>query len=1191
VRKAQTICRQSSKLRPWFERLEDRLAPAVVSDGGTAALTLVLGANENLGIIASAAGYALTTNQTFTALGAADPANQTTAFRGFGSKNLTLTSAGIGQYATGIRVSDTGAGSSVTFNDSGASSYANNFTIALTNAAAGAISFNGKSSFGAFNLQAATTFNILLNNGAALTSSSGNLTFRANQQATPTGGSFTGITLNNAAIKSTGAGVISIQGTGGAAGGHGVLVSGSTITGGTGPATISGVAAGSNGVFLSSGTISSAGGDVAVTGQGSIGVDANIGQLSAGGNGNVTVQGTGTAVGDGIGVEVSGATLTSSGGNVQITGTGAGTGARPTSGKYGVFLDSNGVLSAGGAGALSVTGTGSPTATSNNNYGVNVNSGTITSSGGNVLVSGQGGGSGSSFNNHGVNIGSSGSVTAGGKGTVTVQGAGGDDAIGGGFGVAVAGNVSSGGGDVRVVGLGGGAGPGSFNYGINVTGGFIGVGGTGNLTVDGTGGPNAVGDAVGVAVASGTSISTPGGNVNVIGTGNGVLTPSILVNGTVATTPTGTITLVGDNLQLGGGSVSAGNRSVTLLPKTPGRPIILAGGVTPGALNLDPTALANITAGALDIGDTQSGPVTVRASITLPAPASVQLTSSGDIIFDQGSFNTAGGTLTLAPGTTGAVQPLTSGTDVTVAPAALQFARGANLAIAIHGALPDQYSQFSVDGDVNLTGANLVLGGNAALTAGQMLLLVNNQGSHPVVGTFNGLGEGGGITNILGSGLNATRSYQGGDGNDVVLTIQPATTVATFTTVSASTASALYGQSVTFTASVHSPSGTPTGSVEFFDATTGADLGKGTLQNQGSGTATWAYATTPRQLQATGGGPDVIQAVFTGAGNFLGSSGILVGGETVAPIVVTVSGVAADNKVYDQTTAATLNLASTVLAGVLPGDSVQLSAANISAAFASKNAGAALPVTVTGLALIGPQAANYVLAQSTLTLAADITPKPLTVTGIRATDKVADGTTAAALITGTPALRGVLTGDNVTLGTTGLAATFASAAPDNGIPVTVTGLTLSGAQAANYTLAPLNLTANINLPPAPISDGGTAVLTIPLASNQTLSITSTGTSYTFTSNQVIRAVSATDPANQSANFKGLGTTSVTLTSAGLAQYTGGIKIVDIGVNDSVRFTDSGPNAFANPFIVSLANPQQAPSCSQAGRASALLTFK
>jgi hypothetical protein len=50
----------------------------------------------------------------------------------------------------------------------------------------------------------------------------------------------------------------------------------------------------------------------------------------------------------------------------------------------------------------------------------------------------------------------------------------------------------------------------------------------------------------------------------------------------------------------------------------------------------------------------------------------------------------------------------------------------------------------------------------------------------------------------------------------------------------------------------------------------------------------------------------------------------------------------------------------------------------------------------------------------------------------------------------------------VSLSTNGYTATFANAGPGTNIPVTVSGLTLTGARATNYTLTqPTNLTANI----------------------------------------------------------------------------------------------------------------------------------
>src|SRR3974390_36969 len=177
-------------------------------------------------------------------------------------------------------------------------------------------------------------------------------------------------------------------------------------------------------------------------------------------------------------------------------------------------------------------------------------------------------------------------------------------------------------------------------------------------------------------------------------------------------------------------------------------------------------------------------------------------------------------------------------------------------------------------------------------------------------------------------------------------------------------------------------------------------------------------------------------------------------------------GISANNKVYDGTTAAGLSSNNVVLAGVLAGDAgnIFVSTNGYLANFASANAGNGIGVTVSGLTLTGSAAGNYTLRQSA-GLAANITPKALTISsGISANNKVYDGTTAAGLSSNNVVLAGVLAGDagNVSLVTNGYVANFASANAGNGIGVTVSGLTLTGSAAGNYTLRQsAGLTANI----------------------------------------------------------------------------------------------------------------------------------
>lgn len=188
-------------------------------------------------------------------------------------------------------------------------------------------------------------------------------------------------------------------------------------------------------------------------------------------------------------------------------------------------------------------------------------------------------------------------------------------------------------------------------------------------------------------------------------------------------------------------------------------------------------------------------------------------------------------------------------------------------------------------------------------------------------------------------------------------------------------------------------------------------------------------------------------------------------GQTSAPLIVTVgkktltvATLAASNKVYDATTAATLT--GGTLSGVLAGDeaNVGLDVSSAAATFDNKNVGNGKTVTATGLVLNGSAASNYVLNPTTATTTANITP--LTITGaITASNKVYDGGTSATIATRT--VTGVLGSDVVTL--TGGTATFADKNVATGKTVTATGLILAGADAGNYSLAAGAITTHADI--------------------------------------------------------------------------------------------------------------------------------
>ena len=166
------------------------------------------------------------------------------------------------------------------------------------------------------------------------------------------------------------------------------------------------------------------------------------------------------------------------------------------------------------------------------------------------------------------------------------------------------------------------------------------------------------------------------------------------------------------------------------------------------------------------------------------------------------------------------------------------------------------------------------------------------------------------------------------------------------------------------------------------------------------------------------------------------------------------------NKVYDRTTAATVN--GFVLQNLVGSETLSSSFSG-SASFADRNVGSQKTVTVTGVGLgngsNGGQAANYALA-GTATGTASSTPAPLQAVGLVALDKVYDGTLTTALSVQSAVVSGVLTGDTVSLST--VTGSFQSKDVGQNKSVVASAFSLAGADAINYALvgAP-TLTASI----------------------------------------------------------------------------------------------------------------------------------
>jgi hypothetical protein len=260
-------------------------------------------------------------------------------------------------------------------------------------------------------------------------------------------------------------------------------------------------------------------------------------------------------------------------------------------------------------------------------------------------------------------------------------------------------------------------------------------------------------------------------------------------------------------------------------------------------------------------------------------------------------------------------------------------------------------------------------------------------------------------------------------------------------TVTASAQSKTYGQTVTF----------GSGSTQFSSTSlqNSETIGSVTLAVSGSGDAATAavgsYIITP---SAAAGG------TFTAANyNITYNTGTL----TVNPATLNVS--ANGTLVYGQDPSnAVYSPFYYPLQGTDTFSVVSGSADFSTDATATNSVGANYTVFVLDTGTL--TAANYSLVAGTNGVMT-ITPAPLTVTNVLADDKTYDGTTNATIDASDAGLEGIVNGDDVTLNTAGATGAFADASAGTGKTVFITGLTLNGTSAANYSLTQPTTTADI----------------------------------------------------------------------------------------------------------------------------------
>ena len=194
----------------------------------------------------------------------------------------------------------------------------------------------------------------------------------------------------------------------------------------------------------------------------------------------------------------------------------------------------------------------------------------------------------------------------------------------------------------------------------------------------------------------------------------------------------------------------------------------------------------------------------------------------------------------------------------------------------------------------------------------------------------------------------------------------------------------------------------------------------------------------------------------------------------ITPKSLTIGGsFTASNKGYDGTTSATIATNSLTLVGVVSPDVVTL--ATTTATFATATVANGKTVSLSAATLGGAGGGNYSVSVSGApTTTANITSAGGTVTiggSFTATHKVYSGDTLATGTTSGLTLVGVNGGDNVTIASVTLG--FLTAPVGNAKSVGITGVTLSGSQASQYTVSLSGApTATANITPKSLTIGG-----------------------------------------------------------------------------------------------------------------------
>ncbi|ALV07855.1 YDG domain-containing protein [Roseateles depolymerans] len=216
------------------------------------------------------------------------------------------------------------------------------------------------------------------------------------------------------------------------------------------------------------------------------------------------------------------------------------------------------------------------------------------------------------------------------------------------------------------------------------------------------------------------------------------------------------------------------------------------------------------------------------------------------------------------------------------------------------------------------------------------------------------------------------------------------------------------------------------------DTLTVAAQGQFTSKNVGSG----------KRVQVQ---PQSVSLGGADAGNYFVALAEDVTSASIAQRRLTLSGLAAANRVFDGTLRADVRFSGD---DRVAGDQLDVVA---SGQFDNAHAGNGKRVTVTQLALAGADADNYRIDPAVRETVASITQRALTVSQVTGQTKVYDGTRTAQVLFGTD---NRVAGDDLHLSAT---ASFDNKQAGSGKRIDVQGIALSGANAGDYTVTATGL--------------------------------------------------------------------------------------------------------------------------------------